>query len=103
MLVLVQTVMEPGGRGGPIEIAGTETPNMPFVLVAFKPDARIADISAVLAGQGAVILSGPSAGGIFKIGIPAETADDYDRIVGLIAAQPFAETVLTGRKPDNGG
>ena len=86
------------------EIAGTGRPaNMPFALVTFKPDARIADIAAFLAGQGAVVISGPAAGGVFKIGVPAETAADYDRIVGLIAAQPFADTVLTGRKPDNGG
>lgn len=103
VLVLVQAVMEPGGRGGPVEIAGTDIKDMPFALVTFKPDARIADISAVLAGQGAVILSGPAAGGVFKIGIPAKTAADYARIVGLIAAQPFAETVSAGRKPANGG
>ncbi len=52
---------------------------------------------------GAVILSGPAAGGVFKIGIPAKTAADYDRIVGLIAAQPFADTVMAGRRPANGG
>ena len=103
VLVLVQAVMEPGGRGGPVEIAGTESANMPFVLVTFRPDARIADISAVLSGQNAVILSGPAAGGVYKIGIPAKTAADYDRIVGLIAAQPFADTVMAGRKPANGG
>jgi anti-sigma-K factor RskA len=103
VLVLVQTVMGPGGRGGPVEIAGTDAQNMPFALVTFKPNARIADISAVLSGQGVVILSGPAAGGVFKIGVPAETAADYDRIVGLIAAQPFADTVITGRKPANGG
>ena len=102
-LVLVQAVTEPGGRGGPVEIAGTEQADMPFALVTFKPDARIADVSAFLSDQGATIVSGPAAGGVFKVGIPAETTADYDRIVGLIAAQPFADTVLAGRKPDNGG
>ena len=48
-------------------------------------------------------LAGPAAGGVFKIGIRAVTAADYDRIVGLIAAQPFAETVVPGRKPADGG
>lgn len=102
-LVLAQAVTESGGRGGPIEIAGTEQANLPFVLVTFKADARMADIAAFLSGQGATIVSGPAAGGVFKIGIPAKTVQDYDRIVGLIAAQPFADTVLTGRKPENGG
>ena len=94
---------EPGGRGGPVEIAGTEQADMPFALVTFKADARIADVAAFLAEHGATIVSGPAAGGVFKVGIPAETTADYDRIVGLIAAQPFADTVLAGRKPDNGG
>ena len=102
-LVLVQTVMETGGRGASVEIAGTGQADMPFALVTFKADARIADIAAFLSGQGATVISGPAAGGVFKVGIPAETTADYDRIVGLIAAQPFAETVLAGRKPDNGG
>lgn len=102
-LVLVQTVMEPGRRGGPVEIAGTEQAELPFALVTFKSDARIADVASFLADEGATIVSGPAPGGVFKIGIPAETAADYDRIVGLIAAQPFADTVLTGRKPGNGG
>jgi anti-sigma factor RsiW len=101
-LVLVQTVMEPGGRGGPVEIAGSGQADLPFALVTFKPDARIVDIAAFLSGQGATIVSGPAPGGMFKIGIPVETATEYDRIVGLIAAQPFAETVSAGRKPANG-
>ena len=37
------------------------------------------------------IVAGPLPGGMFRIGIPAKTVADYDRLVGLIAAQPFAE------------
>ena len=102
-LVLVQALSEPGDRGGPVEIAGTEQADMPFALVTFKADARLADVSAFLAEHEATIVSGPAAGGVFKVGIPAETTADYDRIVGLIAAQPFVDTVLAGRKPGNGG
>lgn len=101
-LVLVQTVMEPGGRA-PVEIAGTEQPDLPFALVTFRPDARMADVAEFLSDQGAGIVSGPAAGGVFRIGFPADTAEEYDRIVGLIAAQPFTDTVLAGRKPDDGG
>lgn len=100
-LILVQTVMEPGGRE-PLQVAGTEAGDLPFALVTFKPEATLADVAAFLAAEGATIVSGPAAGGVFKIGIPAETAADYDRIVGHIAAQPFADTVLPGRKPDGG-
>jgi len=102
-LVLVQALVEPGGRGGPVEIAGTEQGDLPFALVVFKPQATLADVSTFLSDQGATIVSGPAPGGIFKIGIPAKTDADYDRIVGLIAAQPFADSVTTGRRPENGG
>jgi hypothetical protein len=101
-LVLVQTVMEPGERRS-VEIAGTERPELPFALVTFKPEARLAEVAAFLSDINASIVSGPASGGVFKVGVPADTAEDYDRIVGLIAAQPFADTVLTGRKPANGG
>jgi len=102
-LVLVQALVEPGGRGGPVEIAGTEQGDLPFVLVTFKPQATLADVSAFLDDQGATIVSGPAPGGIFKIAIVATTGAEYDRIVGLIAAQPFADTVTKGRRPENGG
>jgi hypothetical protein len=102
-LVLVQALVEPGGRGDPVEIAGTEQGELPFALVVFRPQATLAEVSTFLADQGATIVSGPAPGGIFKIGIPAATNADYDRIVGLIAAQPFADTVTIGRRPENGG
>ena len=99
-LVLVQAVLEPASRRDDFEIAGSdELAKMPFAFVTFKPDARIADITAFLADNGATVLAGPAAGGVFKIGISATTVADYDRLVGLIAAQPFAETVVPGRKP----
>jgi hypothetical protein len=103
-LVLVQAVLEPGGKGDNFEIAGSdELAKMPFAFVTFKPEAKIADIAAFLGENGATVLAGPAAGGVFKIGISAETQADYDRLVGLIAAQPFADTVVPGRKPDDGG
>ena len=103
-LVLVQAVLEPGGRGDNFEIAGSdELAKMPFVLVTFKPDARMADVTAFLSENGAVVIAGPAAGGVFKIGIRAVTVADYDRIFGLIAAQPFTETAVPGRKPSDGG
>ena len=40
---------------------------------------------------------------VFRIALPAKTVADYDRLVGLIAAQPFAESVIPGRKPADGG
>ncbi|TIM63280.1 MAG: hypothetical protein E5Y58_29525 [Mesorhizobium sp.] len=46
---------------------------------------------------------GPTAEGVFRLGIPAATAADYEKVLGLIAAQPFAEAVVEGRKPVDGG
>lgn len=99
--IVVQGVVSPSGTGSDIQVAGTgaEQSKLPFALVTFKPDARMADIAALLGDNGAAIIDGPTASGVFRIVIPAETVADYDRIVGLIAAAPFADTVTAGRKP----
>lgn len=99
--IVVQGVVAPSGTGSDIQVAGTgeEQSKLPFALVTFKPDARMADIAALLGDNGAAIIDGPTASGVFRIAIPAETVADYDRIVGLIAAAPFADTVTAGRKP----
>ena len=99
--VMVQAAIEPGRQGANFEVAGTEEERaaMPFALVTFRPDATIAEINDVLAGNGASIYAGPAAGGVFKVAIAATTAEEYDRIVGLLAAAPEVETVLQGRRP----
>lgn len=101
--VVVQGVVErPGsGGGGNFEVAGTgeDAARLPFALVTFKPDAKMSDIAALLGDTGASIVDGPTASGVFRIAIPAETVADYDRILGLIAAAPFADTATAGRKP----
>jgi len=104
-LVMVQSFVQPGGKGGDFEIAGQEgdLAKMPFALAKFKPDAKMAEISAFLGQNELKIVGGPTADGVFRLGIPAKTAADYERLLGLIAAQPFAETVIEGRKPVDGG
>ncbi|MDX8455092.1 anti-sigma factor [Mesorhizobium sp. VK9D] len=104
-LVVAQSFQQPGGRGNDIEVAGTQDDlaKLPFALVKFKPDAKMADIAAFLGQNGLKIASGPTADGVFHLTIPANTAADYDRLVGLIAAQPFADAVMQGRKPADGG
>ena len=83
-LVLVQAVSSPAA-GGDFEIAGSDDlAKMPFVFVTFKPEARMADVTAFLADNGAVIVAGPAAGGVFKIGIPAKTVADYDGSSALL-------------------
>lgn len=100
--VVVQGVMDrPGAGGGNFEVAGTgeDAAKLPFALVTFKPDARMSDVTTLLGDNGASIIDGPTASGVFRIAIPAETVADYDRILGVIAAAPFADTATAGRKP----
>lgn len=104
-LVVVQSFVEPGGKGNDFEIAGAEDElaKLPFALVKFKPEAKMADIAAFLDRNRLKIAGGPTADGVFRIAIPAETGDDYKKLLGLIAAQPFADAVIEGRKPASGG
>jgi len=104
-LVMVQSFVQPGDKGGDFEIAGAEDDlaKLPFALVKFKPEAKMSDIAVFLDQNGLKIAGGPTASGVFRIAIPAKTGADYTKLVGLIAAQPFAETLLEGRKPVDGG
>ena len=49
-LVVVQSFVQPGGKGSDFQIAGQEDDlaKMPFALVKFKPDAKMSDIAAFL-------------------------------------------------------
>jgi len=104
-LIVVQSYVHTGGKGNDFEIAGTEDnlAKLPFALVKFKPEAKMSDIAVFLDQNGLKIAGGPTASGVFRIAIPAKTGADYTKLVGLIAAQPFAETLLEGRKPVDGG
>ncbi|MER8463885.1 anti-sigma factor [Mesorhizobium sp. M1396] len=104
-LVMVQSFVEPSGKGSDFEIAGAQDDlaKMPFALVKFKPDAKMSDISGFLGSNGLKIIGGPTTDGVFRLGIPATTTADYTRQIGLVAAQPFTETVIEGRRPVDGG
>ncbi|TGQ40733.1 MULTISPECIES: anti-sigma factor [unclassified Mesorhizobium] len=104
-LVVVQSFMQPSGKGSDFEIAGQEDDlaKMPFALVKFKPDARMSDIAAFLGQNQLKIAGGPTVDGVFRLAVPAKTAADYEKLLGLIAAQPFADAVIEGRKPVDGG
>ncbi|MER9441158.1 anti-sigma factor [Mesorhizobium sp. M0340] len=104
-LVVTQSFVQTGNRGGDFEIAGSEDDlaKMPFALVKFKPDAKLSDIVAFLDQNQLTIAGGPTADGVFRLGVPAKTAADYQKLLGLIAAQPFTEAALEGRKPADGG
>jgi hypothetical protein len=103
-LLILQTATGVGLRGPGYEIAGADAELYagPFALVTFKPEARMADIATFLSDNGAVVIGGPSAGGVFRIAVPVKTVAEYERVFGLIAAQPFVEKAMVGRKPKDG-
>lgn len=103
-LVVAQS-LQTGNRDGDFEIAGSDDDlaKMPFALVKFKPDAKLSDITAFLDQNQLTIAGGPTADGVFRLGVPAKTAADYQKLLGLIAVQPFTEAALEGRKPADGG
>src|SRR5438552_11240955 len=53
-LVVVQFLKQPGGKGNDFEVAGQldDLAKLPFVLVRFKPDAKMSDIAAFLDQNG---------------------------------------------------
>ena len=61
------------------------------------------DSAAFLDQKGLKISGAPTADGVFHIAVPAKTGADYEKLLGLIAAQPFADAVIEGRKPVDGG
>ena len=84
-----------------VEVASaSSTANAPFVLVTFKPDAKMADIIALLAASKAQISEGPASGNTFKIILPAATVADYDQQAAALAASPLVDQIIPGRKPD---
>jgi anti-sigma-K factor RskA len=103
MLALI--VVSAGNLGRPrqndIEIAGSgAADNATFVLVTFKPDAKLSDIAALLKGSGAQMADGPSASGAFKIIVSAATIADYDAVTAALSKSPLVGTLIPGRKPD---
>jgi hypothetical protein len=84
-----------------IEVAGANSAdNAPFVLVTFKPDAKMADIAALLTAAKAQIGEGPASGSTFKIILPVTSVADYDQQAAALAASPLVDQIIPGRKPD---
>jgi hypothetical protein len=104
-LIVVQSLVQPGGKEHGFEVAGAQDDlaKMPFALVRFKPDAKMSDVASFLAGNDFKVIGGPTADGVFRLGMPATNAADYTKLIGLVAAQPFTDTVIEGRKPVDGG
>jgi anti-sigma-K factor RskA len=103
--MLALAVVTAGNLGRPpqndIEVAGSHAADAAaFVLVTFKPDAKLADIAALLKSSAAQIAEGPSPAGAFKIAVSAKTIEEYDAVSAALARSPLVEALIPGRKPD---
>lgn len=98
-LVAVQAVTIAGLDDGP-QVAGIgEGADAPFALVAFKADAPISAVAAILSETGATIVDGPKPGGFYRIAIPAADRAGYDAIVKRIADSGLVDGMMPGRTP----
>lgn len=98
-LVAVQAVTIAGLDDGP-QVAGVgEGADAPFALIAFKSDAPISAVAAILSETGATIVDGPKPGGFYRIAIPAADRAGYDAIVKRIAYSGLVDGMMPGRTP----
>ncbi len=102
LVVLLQgtaivALLRPGARPPAYETvtAGRSTAD---ALVAFAPDAKIADVAALLERAGATLAGGPRAGGLYELrlkGQPATRAG-IDAAVKTLSASPLVRMALPG-------
>ncbi len=100
-LVAVQTITA-GYRGddGPrVAGAGDTASNLPFALIAFKADAPVERVAAILSETGATIVDGPKPGGFFRVAIPASDGAQYDAIVKQITDSGLVDGMMPGTRP----
>ena len=73
------------GPGQEQVLAGT------FALVRFAPTASMAEVNALLAGEGASIVDGPRSGGVYRVRLAEAELSDADRDAALerISASPL--------------
>jgi hypothetical protein len=90
--LLTYGVMQSGQTDAPVyEQASGEDPGAALI-VTFQPESTEAAISALLREKGLVIVDGPSAIGLYRIGLPVDmTGDDAARY--LTAATSIIATV----------
>jgi hypothetical protein len=75
---LVTLLSQGGSTTGEYVTASVEPPDsstQSVLLVAFTDTASIADVTALLRTEKAVIIDGPKAGGLYRIAVPAADAD----------------------------
>lgn len=100
-LVAIQAVTgDYTGDDGPrVAGAGDSASTLPFALIAFKADASVESVAAILSETGATIVDGPKPGGFFRVAIPAEDGAGYDAIVKRITDSGLVDGMMPGTRP----
>lgn len=100
-LVAVQTITASyrGDDGPRVAGAGDTAVNLPFALIAFRADASVESVAAILSETGATIVDGPKPGGFFRVAIPAEDGAQYDAIVKRITDSGLVDGMMPGTRP----
>lgn len=87
--VLVRQTLGPGPGAQPLGGAVVRPGDRALLQVAFAPDAREADVQAVLREVGATIVEGPSAAGLYRVALRDVAAGDAagaERVRAALAA-----------------
>ena len=72
---------------------------LPFALIAFKADAPVERVAAILSETGATIVDGHKPGGFFRVAIPASDGAQYDAIVKQITDSGLVDGMMPGTRP----
>lgn len=84
---------------GSVGVRDRALDDRPFVLVNFDEDATIGEISRSLNELGLKVVSGPTPGGLYRVGIPAETGAEYDAKSRSLESSPHVEWLVAGKRP----
>jgi anti-sigma factor RsiW len=86
---LVTTLLSPLAQYRTASQPGAAATEGAFLLVAFAPDATVAQMAAVLQARGAVIVDGPHSGGLYRVRVAEKPLPpaDLNHVVSAFAAE----------------
>ena len=93
----IMALLRPGARPPAYETV-TAGRSSADALVAFAPDAKMADVVALLEQAGATLAGGPKSGGLFEIRLKAQpvTRAGIDAAIKTLSASPLVKLALPG-------
>ena len=93
----IVSLLRPGGQKSGYATV-TATTSTADALVAFAPDAKMADVAALLTEHQATIVSGPRASGLYGLKLAAKPRSkaEIEAAVKALAASPLVRLALPG-------